>query len=270
MPAAKRIARQIVGDKVISDYKQWRAAKRGLNANFSWSPSGGSACVTAQPSKNALREFFDNRRHGNGIWKWDHYFDIYDRHFHRFRGKEVHVLEIGIYSGGSLEMWRDYFGPQSCIYGVDIQPECRAYESANVKIFIGDQANSSFWRDVRRSVPTLDIVIDDGGHLPEQQIVSIEELLPFMRPGGVYCCEDVHGVGHQFASYINGFAHKLNEWHIDPNDKEGRLVSRCPPFQAAINSIHLYPFMAVLEKNGVAVSELVAPRHGTQWQPFMR
>ena len=136
---------------------------------------------TPHTNSNALREFFDSRKQGQGIWKWNHYFDIYDRHFRRFRGQEVHVLEIGVYSGGSLEMWREYFGPKARIFGVDIEPDCRVYESDNIKIFIGDQADRLFWRDFRQQVTTLDIVIDDGGHLAEQQIVSVEELLPFLR-----------------------------------------------------------------------------------------
>ena len=40
--AFKKIVRQIVGDKAISDYKQWKTGKRGLNANFSWRPDDGS------------------------------------------------------------------------------------------------------------------------------------------------------------------------------------------------------------------------------------
>ena len=53
------------------------------------------------------------------------------------------------------------------------------------KIFIGDQADRSFWAEVRQTAPLIDIVIDDGGHLPEQQLVTLEELLPHVRPGGV-------------------------------------------------------------------------------------
>ena len=54
-----------------------------------------------------------------------------------------------------------------------------------IKVFIGDQADRKFWSQFRREVPILDLVIDDGGHEPEQQIVSLEELLPHLRPGGV-------------------------------------------------------------------------------------
>src|ERR1700722_9348231 len=99
-------------------------------------------------SKNPLERFFDERTTGPGIWKWRHYFEIYDRHFRHFRGKEITFLEIGIFSGGSLDMWADYFGPKARIYGVDIEPACRAYENERIKVFIGDQADRQFWAQV--------------------------------------------------------------------------------------------------------------------------
>jgi hypothetical protein len=249
---------------------QWRALARGYNAKFPWAPVTAD---TAKPRPNRLRDFFDNRLEGPGIWKWLHYFDIYDRHFHRFRDQEVHLLEIGIYSGGSLDMWRDYFGPKAHIYGVDIEPACRVYENDKVKVFIGDQADRQFWSEFRQAVPVLDIVIDDGGHLPEQQIVSAEELLPHLRPGGIYCCEDVHGELNPFLSYVQGLHHRLNQarWvEKPPEANEDRIVSACNPFQTAVNSIHHYPFVTVVERNAGPVTELCCPKHGTQWQPFLK
>jgi hypothetical protein len=73
-----------------------------------------------EPS-NDLQKYFDAVESGPGIWKWRHYFEIYDRHFEKFRNKEVNILEIGIYSGGSLGMWKAYFGPRCRVYGVDIE-----------------------------------------------------------------------------------------------------------------------------------------------------
>ena len=160
---------------------------------------------------NRLREFFYGRTEGQGIWKWDHYFDIYERHFRKFRDKEANILEIGLYGGGSLEMWKDYFGANAMIYGVDIEEACMAYEQDNVKIFIGDQADPFFWEKFKLEVPLLDIVVDDGGHTPEQQRVSLDELLPHIRSGGVYCCEDVHGDPNEFASYVHSLSHRLND-----------------------------------------------------------
>src|SRR5215467_12872779 len=124
---------------------------------------------------NPLASYFLSHKEGPGIWKWMHYFDIYDRHFSKFVGREVHVLEIGIYSGGSLPMWREYFGEQSHIYGVDIEEACRAYEGERIKIMIDDQADRMFWAEFKKSVPVIDILIDDGGHLAEQQLVTLEE-----------------------------------------------------------------------------------------------
>ena len=87
-------------------------------------------------------------------------------------------------------MWRDFFGDRCQIYGVDIEPACRQYENTHTRVFIGDQADREFWHQLRRDVPRLDIVIDDGGHRAEQQVVTLEETLPYLSPGGVYLCED--------------------------------------------------------------------------------
>src|SRR5690349_3349151 len=245
----QRIARRLNRTRTEAE-TLFAATRRGYQTNFVSEFNSESA--KKDQEENPLREFFDNHRHGHGIWKWTHYFDVYHRHFGKFRNQQVNVLEIGIYSGGSLEMWRQYFGPKATICGVDISPECRAYESNQTKIFIGDQADRSFWQEVRRAMPAFDVVIDDGGHLPEQQIVTFEELFSFMRASGVYCCEDVHGGLNQFASYIHGLGHKLNETVAlrgSEEDNENRVICDCTPFQAAVQSIHLYPFVAIVERN---------------------
>jgi hypothetical protein len=251
-------------DTSLRDYSNWR--DRVIWPVYT--PAG-----TASTPRNALRSFLEERKEGRGIWKWDHYFDIYDRHFSKFRNTDVHVLEIGVFSGGSLDMWQNYFGGASHIYGVDIEPQCKAYEGDGVEILIGDQADRAFWARVKQQVPQIDIVIDDGGHLPNQQMISFEELLPHLRPGGVYLCEDIHGIGNGFACYIHRFAHDLNASHQAINDLENperRIVCKTTPLQSAVGSIHLYPFVAVIERAEVTVSEFRAPKHGTEWQPFFK
>jgi len=152
------------------------------------------------------------------------------------------VLEIGIYSGGSLLMWKEYFGENAKIYGVDIHESCRAFADERTKIFIGDQADRSFWADVKKTAPLVDIVIDDGGHLPEQQLVTLEELLPHVRPGGVYFCEDIHYNFNDFAAYVQGLSDNLNEFYRWNVGSPLRAAHSTPStFQAAVNSIHLYP-----------------------------
>src|SRR5262249_52626874 len=76
---------------------------------------------------NPLRAYFDGVKEGSGVWKWLHYFELYDRHLRKFVGRPVTVAEVGVYSGGSLSMWRSYFGSGCQVHGVDIQEECKAY-----------------------------------------------------------------------------------------------------------------------------------------------
>lgn len=61
------------------------------------------------------------------VHKWRHYLSIYDRHLSRYRSTPVRLLEIGMFKGGSLQMWRRYFGIDARIYGIDIDPSCATY-----------------------------------------------------------------------------------------------------------------------------------------------
>ena len=100
-------------------------------------------------SNNPLKEFFDSHETGRGIWRWNHYFDIYERHFNKFRNKEIVVLEIGVAHGGSLQMWKEYFGDKAKIYGIDINPKCKEFEEENIEIFIGSQSDKKFLQKVK-------------------------------------------------------------------------------------------------------------------------
>ena len=84
-----------------------------------------------------------------------HYFPIYERHLARFRNTDVHVVEIGIYSGGSLQMWRKYFGPRANIVGVDIANATKVYEGHPKygrpdRIVLGDQSSPKFWERFKK------------------------------------------------------------------------------------------------------------------------
>ena len=55
--------------------------------------------------------------------RWLEYADHYERHLpRRGTGRGVRLLEIGVQSGGSVQMWRDWFGAGALHYvGVDVQ-----------------------------------------------------------------------------------------------------------------------------------------------------
>jgi len=201
---------------------------------------------------NDLEKFFKENT-GRRINKWNHYFEIYDRHFSKFRGKEVHIVEFGVSQGGSLRMWKDYFGPKCKIYGIDINPRCQMAEEDGVEIYIGDQEDRKFLRSLAEEIPHIDILIDDGGHEMKQQINTFEELFPYIDENGVYLCEDLHtsyqwdlGGGYKkkrsFIEYSKNFIDYINAWH----SKTSRL--KVSEFTKSAQSLHYYDSVLVIEK----------------------
>ena len=126
--------------------------------------------------ESKLRALFYNHE-GKQIHKWDHYFDIYERFFSKYICAEINLLEIGISHGGSLQLWKKYFGDKVNVYAIDINPECKKLEEERVKIFIGSQEDPQFLQQVASTSPAMDIIIDDDGHTMKQQIVSFENYI---------------------------------------------------------------------------------------------
>ena len=135
--------------------------------------------------------------------KVESYFEVYDRYLAPLRGQPVKMLEIGVDRGGSIAGWKKYFGERELDYtGIDINPDCNRFARKGVKIVIGDQMDVKLLAEVARAGP-YDIVIDDGGHVTGQQIVSFEQLFPAVRDGGFYVIEDTHT--SFWPSYLSNF-----------------------------------------------------------------
>jgi len=209
-----------------------------------------------QAEANPLARYFFNNP-GRLMQKWHHYFDIYHRHFAPFRGQSPVVLEIGVLQGGSLQMWKEYFGPGAQIVGLDIDPRCAQFEEAQVSVMIGDQADRAFLAQVKRRFPRIDIVIDDGGHQMGQQITSFEELFPHVQPNGVYLCEDVHTsvmASHQgayrkpgtFLEYSKGLVDRLYAWYSEQPE-----VFKVDELTRSTYALHFYDSVLVVEKRPV-------------------
>ena len=105
-------------------------------------------------SDGFLHKYFLNNS-SKRLHKWNHYFDIYERHLSRFRGKNLVMLEIGVFGGGSLDMWRAYLGTEAKIIGIDINPECKQYESDGIEIFIGSQDDSTLIDKILKKYPKV-------------------------------------------------------------------------------------------------------------------
>ena len=100
------------------------------------------------------------------------------------------ILEIGVLHGESLKIWKERW-PEARIFGIDINdvPEMNI---EGIKVFKGAQQDKEFIEECLKEIGSqIDLIIDDGGHLPEQYFASLSFLFPHLTPGGLYFIEDV-------------------------------------------------------------------------------
>lgn len=202
-------------------------------------------------SDGFLHKYFLNNSKKT-IHKWVHYFDIYERHFERFRGKNPVMVEIGVSEGGSLAMWKDYFGDGSRIVGVDINPECKAHEDNGIDVFIGSQDNPYLIDSIFKKYQNVDIILDDGSHLMQHMIATFSLAYDRISPHGIYIVEDTHtcywaeyegglGLPNTFMEFAKNKLDDINAVHT----REARPVSS---FTRSTDSITVYDSVVVFEK----------------------
>jgi hypothetical protein len=151
--------------------------------------------VVSLASENPDNELFDIFASDNNVHKWHHYFDIYAKHFASYRDRPIRMLEIGVFRGGSLRMWKKYFHPESTIVGIDIDKSCKDHELADESVFvrIGSQDDPDFLARVNDEFGPFDIILDDGSHKTHHQNVSFGALFrAALVDGGCYMVEDMH------------------------------------------------------------------------------
>lgn len=213
---------------------------------------------------NPLRAYFESGPE-RLLHKWVHYFDVYHRHLAPYRGRDLTLVEFGVFHGGSLRMWRDYFGGRARIIGVDIDPRCAQLAEPGTEVVIGDQEDRGFLARLRDRVGPIDVVIDDGGHTMGQQIATLEELWPAVRDGGLYIVEDLHtsyweefGGGWRqpgtFVEYAKDLVDEMHTWHTRERGHQPSAWTR------SIAAMHVYESVIVLDK--AAVPEPVVRRMG--------
>ena len=190
---------------------------------------------------------------GRACYKWPHYFPVYDRHLARYRDQGPVVVEFGIQHGGSLCMWRDYFGPGCRVIGVDNDPRCAGIAEPGVTVVIGDQEDRAFLADLAARVGPVDVVIDDGGHSMVQQLVTFSQMWPALADGGTFITEDVHtsywpvcGGGYRragtFIEHAKDMIDSINAWH----SQDPALAPDC--WTETVAGMHVYDSIVVFDK----------------------
>jgi cephalosporin hydroxylase len=193
--------------------------------------------------------------------KWKHYFPVYERHFRDFIYKPVTFVEIGCGRGGSLQMWKRYFGPHARIVGIDILPECKQFEEDQIEIRIGAQQDLQFLESLVAEFGPPDIVLDDGSHVMSHVIASFKFLYPRVAKNGVYMVEDLHtayweeyeGGLRKPTTFIELSKNLVDELNADHS--RGALVPT--EFTKTTLSMHFYDSVTVFEKGA----------HTKKWAP---
>lgn len=215
---------------------------------------------------NNLSDIF-HRHNGHLVDKWSNYLEVYDRHFSKYRGKEITLVEFGVFQGGSLEIWREYFGPKINILGIDINPECKKFENERTSIMIGDQGDPNFLNLIKSRIPRIDILVDDASHFVAHQISTFEILYPHISEEGIYVCEDNHtsywpeyGGKHlgrgTFVEYTKRLIDELHGWHA----REGDSL-KVTDFTRSAHAMHFYDSILVVEKRPMSAPQRL--RRGT-------
>lgn len=221
-------------------------------------------------------------KHGTGKSSQGlHYTPAYEQLLGPLRERKLRLLEIGVATGASLRMWEEYF-PHAEIFAIEKDPAGRRHESSRSRVFIGDQSDRAFLREVIAEIGPLDLVIDDGSHHPDHVLVSLEALFPALRDGGIYVIEDLGcsfsprfgaaaGLGNP-ASAIEWLKGLLDVIHASP-PFGGRIGG---PIESRVRAIHFFPQIAFLVKGAAGEGaggaddrrSAAAPRR--PWIPALR
>lgn len=131
----------------------------------------------------------------DNVTKWEHYLPIYETALATFRSRPIRMLEIGVWRGGSLQMWRRYLHPDSVIVGIDIDPDTAQFDdpSRGIHVRIGGQQDASFLQGVTREFGPFDVILDDGSHTTSHMVQTFQHLFANgLARGGLYVVEDIH------------------------------------------------------------------------------
>lgn len=192
---------------------------------------------------------------GRVVHKMHHYLPLYDRYFGPYRqpDRPIRMLEIGVSEGGSLELWRSYFGPTAVIFSVDIDPACAALDGEGDNcVRIGSQADPGFLRSVVAEMGGLDIVLDDGSHVAADLRSSFDTLFPLLADDGLYILEDLQtsywaNFGGGYFSRLSGIGllktliDDIHHWYHPNGQKIDAARNR-------VAGIHVHDGIAFIEK----------------------
>lgn len=194
---------------------------------------------------------------------YHNYTEIYAEYFASLKDQPITFLEIGIFQGSSVKLWESYFS-RAELHFIDITLGAVQYFSERSHYHLANQENpKDLERVVRQTGGNFDVIVDDGGHTMNMQIVSFQTLFPHLRSKGMYIIEDLHtsywpshGGGAHQRTAIAFLKTLIDELNFVGN-RTARATHRnlAPDFQSQlsiyqkeIESIHFYDSLVVIKK----------------------
>ena len=126
----------------------------------------------------------------------DHnYLTCYERYTGPIKDTVKSVLELGIWMGGSLLLWTEYF-KNAKIYGIDFSQQwidlCDSLVNKDrVTLYKGDYSDKPFMESTLDPISPIDIIIEDGHHIHELQSSTLRLMCKYLSKDGYYFMEDV-------------------------------------------------------------------------------
>lgn len=119
----------------------------------------------------------------------DHsYIAPYANLLEKYRNSPINFLEIGIGFGSCLEMWTNYFHPDTKVYGLDNE-DFQIFKNYGIIQYADSKSVEA--RDRLFNGIEFDVIVEDGEHTIDAQIATYEAYFPLVKPGGIYIIEDV-------------------------------------------------------------------------------
>lgn len=200
-----------------------------------------------------------------GVHKWLHYLPVYESVIDRSR--PIRMLEIGVFHGGSLRMWREYLHPQSIVVGIDIDPDCKQFEDPenSIHVRIGGQQDATFLHEINSEFGPFDVILDDGSHMTSHMIESFRTLFASaLADPGIYIVEDMHSnywkaYRDSSMSFVDFVAVLVDAMHAHYPAADGEVNFRTdhpsrlrevsvPRITPTLNSIEIHDSIVVVRK----------------------
>lgn len=198
------------------------------------------------------------------------YTRIYPLYFAPLKDEPIRLLEIGIFKGQSVRLWENYFSKAE-LHFIDLPGHKRLIEywSKRSKYHFMNQTHVDPLTELAKTTGPFDVIIDDAGHLMEEQILSFKTLFPYVKPGGIYVIEDIFtsywkekgGLGSRDApkpgpgttiDFVKNLVDQVNfvsasfGFEIAGTEAEARLGSRMSYYSRRINSVHFYDGIVII------------------------